>query len=1248
MTNEDKKILSQPITQEMQRSYLDYAMSVIVSRALPDIRDGLKPVHRRILYAAYRLGLTSDASFRKSAMIVGEVLGKYHPHSDTSVYDALVRMAQDFSMRYPLIRGQGNFGSLDGDPPAAMRYCVTGESLVLTNQGIIPIKEISNKEKENIDIKILNYKGTEQKADKFFDSGKHEIFKIETEQGYQIKGSFNHPLLVWSLNEFCFPVIEWKLLSDITTKDYLIINRNFSLFSQENPNLKAFWPQKTKRQKDIKLPDKMNTHLGFLLGALVSEGSFHQNKIFFPNQDKDFYNKVKNIITKQFSKIEVYERQLSGNCQELSIYHQVVVNFLKNIGLANNLSDKKEIPFIVLKSRKEIIRAFLQGLFEGDGSVSLNQDKRHNGKVIELAYHSKSKKLINQLKVLLLNFGITTTLPYQDKRNQCFKLLITGINNINKFKEQINFSSERKKNILEEAKKMNSNRISRHDKIPFINKYLRSRYKQEFIKKNNFDRYNKLEKNFSSLKKLINKQDAALLEWLLNNKFYFNKVSSIKKLSKKENVYSIRVNSKCHSFIANGFINHNTEAKMEKISNEYLKEIDKDTVKWIPNYDNSRKEPSVLPAKVPGLLLGGSVGIAVGMATNIPPHNLSETIDATIALINDSKKTSQDLIEIMPGPDFPTGGSIYDKKAITEAYSQGKGSFVCRAKADIEELPKNKGYQIIVSEIIWQVNKATLVEKMAQLVKNKKIKGIKGIRDESNQEGIRIVIELKKNFQPKRVLNRLYKLTDLQKKYHLNLLALVDGIQPQVLSLKEILEKFIEHRLIVIKRRSEYELKQAEARAHILEGFSKAIKNIEEVIATIKASKNKEVAQKNLIQKFKFSVKQAEAILKMRLQSLAGLERKKIEDELKEKKELIKKLKELIASPQKIKAFLKKELLEIKKTYGDTRRTRVFQQALGAFSEEQLVQEKDVVIAITKDGYIKRSPIETYHKQGRAGIGVAGITTKEEDMVRHFFFASTTDTILFFTNTGKVLSLKAYEVPEGSRASKGKPIVNLLETNNQERITAVLALRKADMEKISNLHIVMATEHGIIKKTPIKDFSNIRRSGIRAIKLKPSDTLSWSSLVSAEDKIFLVTKNGQSVKFTAQEIRSMGRNSMGVKAIRLRQDDVVKKMVVIQKNEDKNLLFISQKGLGKKTAISKFRTQKRGGSGIKAFKVTPKTGPLAGALVLNDEENLIVISKKGKVIRTDLKNVPLLSRNTQGVKIMKLKKDDEVADFIIF
>ena len=795
------------IVKEMEESYLDYAMSVIISRALPDVRDGLKPVHRRILYAMHGLGLGSSAKFRKSAMITGEVLGKYHPHGDAAVYDSLVRMAQDFSLRYPLINGQGNFGSMDGDSAAHMRY---------------------------------------------------------------------------------------------------------------------------------------------------------------------------------------------------------------------------------------------------------------------------------------------------------------------------------------------------------------------------------------------------------------------------------------------------TEAKMSKITDEMLLDIGKGTVDWIDNYDGTRKEPVVLPAKLPQLLLNGVMGIAVGMMTNIPPHNLGEVIDGILYFIDHPEATVKDLFQFIKGPDFPTGGEIYDRKGMIQAYSTGKGPIVMRAKTEIIEDKKGK-FKILVNEMVYGVNKANLIIKIADLVKNKKIQGIKDIRDESNnKEGVRIVIELKNDAYPKKILNHLFKFTDLQKTFHMNMLALVNGIQPQVLSLSNFLEEYIKHRQEIITRKAKFELDQAKERAHILMGLSKALDNIDAVINTIKKSKNKEEAGRNLMKKFKLSEKQTEAILEMKLQTLAGLEQKKIKDELKEKRQLIKELEVLLKSPKKILTVIKKELKELKEKYSDARRTKVNIRQVGELNIEELVPEEDCIIILTEGGYIKRVNPQAYRAQNRGGKGVVGITPREEDVVGHFMHVSTHDNILFFTDKGRVFKSMAYELPETKRVARGQAIVNILQLGPNEKITAVLNISKEDNVK----YLVMATKNGIIKRTKIEDFSNVRISGLIAIKLKKEDKLKWANLTSGEDQIMLVTSKGQSIRFKESDVRSMGRAASGVKGINLRKDDKLVRMDIISESIDKEnlkILVVTQNGFGKKTYLKFYKVQKRGGIGIKTAKINSKTGDIVVSEILDKgQEDLIAISGKGKVIKTKLKNISSLGRATQGVKIMKLRQGDKV------
>ncbi len=821
-----QKIEPRELTTEMQESYLDYAMSVIVSRALPDVRDGLKPVHRRILYAMHDLGLKHNAKFRKSATVVGEVLGKYHPHGDTAVYESMVRMAQEFSMRYPLINGQGNFGSIDGDSAAAMRY---------------------------------------------------------------------------------------------------------------------------------------------------------------------------------------------------------------------------------------------------------------------------------------------------------------------------------------------------------------------------------------------------------------------------------------------------TEAKLAAISDEMLSDIDKDTVDFVDNYDKSRKEPQVMPSRLPNLLLNGTMGIAVGMATNIPPHNLMEVIDAIEYLFDHPDATIDDLMNFIKGPDFPGGAIIYDAKAIKAAYQSGKGGIVARAKAEIAESKKGR-WQIIVNELPYQVNKAELLIKIADLVKNKKIEGIRDLRDESDKDGIRMIIELKSDADPERVLNTLFKMTDLQKTFHMNMLALVGGLEPRVLNLKAILLQYIDHQIIVVTRRTKFLLRRAEERLHILEGLSIALRHIDEIIKTIKKSETKEIAHQALMKNFKLSSIQATAILEMRLQTLAGLERQKIEDELAQKQKEIADYKDILAHPKRIIKIIGMELAAIKKRYGDDRRTKIVKGALGEFSDEDLIPDDENVMLMTHAGYIKRMNPDVYHTQKRGGKGVIGAVTKEEDVVENVLRINTHDNLLFFTNRGKVFQTKAYEIPEASRISKGQAIVNFLQLSADEKVTSTMVNRKIPNSQGEN-YIVMATQEGIIKKVSLSDFDNVRRSGIIAIKIKGSDELKWARITSGKDEIIMVTAQGQSIRFKETKIRPMGRTAGGVRGIRIKKGDFIRAMDVIESQKFSNgklagqinvknqkLLIVMENGFGKTTDLKEYKSQGRGGSGIKTAKVNSKTGIVVQGAVIDEDtgkKDLLVISQKGQIIRLEISTVPDLGRATQGVRIMRLNDEDKIASATI-
>ena len=802
----DGLIKKRDVVDEMETSYLNYAMSVIVSRALPDVRDGMKPVHRRVLYAMYSTGLFSSAKFRKSATVVGEVIGKYHPHGDTAVYDTLVRMAQDFSLRYPLVNGQGNFGSIDGDSAAAMRY---------------------------------------------------------------------------------------------------------------------------------------------------------------------------------------------------------------------------------------------------------------------------------------------------------------------------------------------------------------------------------------------------------------------------------------------------TEAKMTKMADEMMADINKETVDFQPNYDGNQMEPKVLPAKVPQLLLNGTVGIAVGMATNIPPHNLNEVVDGTIHLMENPEATIEDLMGFIKGPDFPTAGIIYDINAIREMYSTGRGGIKMRAVADIEETKSGKN-RIIVSEIPYQVNKANLIIKMAELVHAKKIVGISDIRDESNlKEPVRIVIELKRDAYPKKVLNKLFKFTPMQCSFNMNMIALVDGIQPHLLNLKSCLEYFIKHRQEVVTRRTEYDLKVAKARAHILEGLKKALDHIDEIIKAIKASKDKDDAKRNLMKKFKFSDLQAQAILEMPLRTLAGLERKKIEDELKEKLILIGELEELLADPKKILGVIKEELLEMKEKFGDKRRTKINPNPIGEFSALDTIPNEPMVVALSREGYIKRVNPIAFRTQRRGGKGIIGATTKEEDEITHLVYTTNHNFMLFFTNMGRVFRLPVYELPQASRTAKGQAVVNFLQLQPQEKVSTMITV-KSKLPK--GECFIMGTKKGYVKKTPIVDFENVRKSGLIAIKIREGDGLEWVMPVSGNEQVMLVTSSGKGIRFKEDEVRSMGRASQGVRGIRLKGEDYVVDMGIVQDPEKERIMVIMENGMGKSTKANEYRLQSRGGTGVKTANITSKTGKVVGAKMLDGVDgDLIIISNKGQTIRLNTKDIPTQGRATQGVYLMRLSADDQVA-----
>ncbi|MGM0965821.1 MAG: DNA gyrase subunit A [Bacillota bacterium] len=680
-----------------------------------------------------------------------------------------------------------------------------------------------------------------------------------------------------------------------------------------------------------------------------------------------------------------------------------------------------------------------------------------------------------------------------------------------------------------------------------------------------------------------------------------------------------------------------TEARLSKISMEILRDITKDTIDYQDNYDGSEREPMVMPARFPNLLVNGATGIAVGMATNIPPHQLGEVIDGVLAISQNPEMTTQELMDIIPGPDFPTAGQIIGRSGIRKAYETGRGSITLRAKSDIEETSSGK-QRIVINEIPYQVNKARLIEKIADLVRDKKIDGITDLRDESDRNGMRIVIELRRDANVHVLLNNLYKQTTLQTSFGINLLALVDG-QPKVLSLKQCLEYYLEHQKVIIRRRTAYELRKAEARAHILEGLRIALDHLDEVIALIRGSQTAEIARNGLMENYSLSEKQAQAILDMRLQRLTGLEREKIEDEYKGLVDLIAELKAILADNEKVLEIIREELIEIKERFNDTRRTEIVTAGIETIEDEDLIPVENIVITLTHNGYIKRLPASTYRSQKRGGKGVQGMGTNEDDFVEQLISTSTHDTILFFSNKGKVYRAKGYEIPEFGRTAKGIPIINLLEVEKGEWINAIIPVSEFDEDS----YLFFTTRHGVSKRTTLSQFANIRNNGLIALSLRDEDELMAVRLTNGEKQIIIGTKKGMLIRFAETDVREMGRTAAGVKGITLSEDDIVVGMEILE--PDANVLIVTERGYGKLTPEKEYRVQTRGGKGLKTCKITDNNGPLITVKATNAEaeEDLMIITGSGVIIRMAVSDISTTGRVTQGVRLIRLGDEEHVA-----
>jgi DNA gyrase subunit A len=1021
------------LEEEMRSAYLDYAMSVIVGRALPDVRDGLKPVHRRVLYVMSELGLQPNRKHVKCAQIVGEVMGKYHPHGDSAIYDTLVRLAQDFSMRYPLVDGHGNFGNIDGYSAAAMRYCVTGDTRVATPAGTVRIDSLVPDVRPNsdvgLDLTVLDRLARPVHASKLFHSGDHPTLRLRTREGYELTGTHNHPVLCL-VDVLGVRMLLWRLLDELREGDVVVMSR-VGLANESRHAVANERPNVTSVARQL---------------ALVTSGS------------------------------------------------------------------------------------------AGDPNVTSN---------------------VRDGAIVTLGRGVA---------------LAAG----------------------------------RHAAPPG--------------------------------RRMVSPGGLAASPASPASPYQYAEVASVEDAGVQA-VYSVRVDTDDHSFLTNGFVSHNTEARLDRLATETLRDLDADTVDFVPTYDGTRQEPVVLPSRFPNLLVNGGSGIAVGMATNIPPHNLREVIAATVAYIDNPDIDVEGLMRHIKGPDFPTAGLILGREGIREAYSTGRGRIRVQGKAHIEPIGQGKE-AIIVTELPYQVRRdgeGGLILKIKELHEQKRLPEITDLRNESDRHGMRIVIELKRDAIPKVVLNKLYKHTPLQTTFGVNMVALVDNV-PRTLSLREAIGHYVDHQREVVVRRTKYELRRREERLHVLEGYLIALTNLDEVIALIRGSRDPEAARDGLVKRFELTLVQAQAILQLTLSRLTALEADKIKTEHADIVERIKELREILGDEERVNGLIKDELNEIADAYGDERRTEIT-HAEGEIDIEDLIADQQMVISITRSGYIKSLPLSTYRQQRRGGIGVTGMEMKDDDYIEHLFVSSTHDYLLFFTNRGKVYRLKVYELPEASRTARGRALVNLLPLREGERVQSVLATRDFGEGK----YLVFATRKGMVKKTEFSAYNTpIKADGIIAINIRDDDELIAVRVTSGHDDIMMVSRSGQAARFSESQVRPMGRDTSGVRGMNVAQKtNSVLAMDVAR--DDQELLVVTENGFGKRTPIPDYPVKGRGTMGVKTIMLTENKGQLAGALVVREHQELVFISQNGMVQRTSVRGINRYGRASQGVRVMNLREDDQVS-----
>jgi DNA gyrase subunit A len=1180
------------LEEEMRTAYLDYAMSVIVGRALPDVRDGLKPVHRRVLYAMNELGLSPTRSYSKCALIVGEVMGKYHPHGDSAIYDTLVRMAQVFSMRNPLVDGQGNFGSIDDDPAAAMRYCVSGDTRVRMPGGTVRIDAIAPDAAPNsdtpVDIEVLDRLGRPVRASVAFHSGDHHTLRLRTTEGFELTGTANHPVLC--LVEMAgVPLLMWKLLDEIGPGDRVLIHRGG--VPHEQPEL-----------------DDEARMLALLAGAFVSEGWFSGRRAGFNNVDPDFL--VQNLDALRASQLAELE------------------------GLS---SERKRIPEFVWSADGAFKRVFLQALFEGDGSSSLLPRS-----TIQISYSTRSPELARDVQLLLLEFGVISRIS-RSARGE-LKVVVTNRRDARLFSGRVGFLGAKQRKLEHELRAIpaTSRALSR-DHVPHMASYIRSEGaatdpERDWLRRHNVDRIERWEHGSTAILERISSAEVReVVAPLVCGDYYYAEVDSVADAG-VQSVYSLRVDTDDHSFLTNGFVSHNTEARLARIATEMLRDLDMDTVDFTPNYDGKKQEPLVLPSRFPNLLVNGSSGIAVGMATNIPPHNLREVIGATIAYIDDPSIEVEGLMKHVTGPDFPTGGIILGRAGIRDAYETGRGRVRIQARAHVEPLKQGKE-AIVVTELPFMVKKGGdggLIQKIADLVKDGRITEIANIEDHSDKRGMRLVIELKRDAIPKVVLNKLYKHTSMQTTFGVNMVALVDNV-PRTLSLRSVIHNYVAHQREVIVRRTKYELSEKEARAHILEGLLTALDNLDAIIELIRASRDRDSAREQLVERFELTTIQATAILDLRLSQLTALEADSIKQEHADVTERIAELRAILGDESRVLSVIKEELSELSERFGDERRTEI-SHSEDEIDIEDLIADQQMVITITQSGYIKSLPLATYRQQHRGGRGVTGMDMKDGDFIEHLFVCSSHDYLLFFSNRGKVYRSKVYELPEAQRTAKGRALVNILPLAEGERIQAVVSTR----DFTETQFLVFATRNGTVKKTELQAYNTpIKADGIIAIKIRDDDELLAVRAVDPDDEIIMVSRAGLAVRFAESDARAMGRDTTGVRGMDVGKSGQVIAMDVAR--DDMDLLVVTENGYGKRSQIGQYRKTNRGAKGVKTIGLTEKKGGLAGALVVREHQELVFISVGGMVQRTAAQGISQQGRSATGVRVMNLKDDDLVS-----